>query len=257
MPKTPSLVMYPQARREVWGNDSSGLTADWVYFLTDEICQIVFGLRVGGAFTQIEDGFDVYERNTLWRVLSGVFVAANPETGEVYRLRPGDSLAFRGDVWHHGFAVGSDPVLVLEFTSPPPTRPERRVERKPLPARPRYGTLDGQGREEPAAHVISAETRRWTLEGVEIPTLFGEIVSTSTLTVAELELRAGQRTDRFVRAGAQTLYVLDGVVGVELPDDGTWIEAGPRDGVYLPAQTPHRFQNAGTDPAVLLLQLVA
>ena len=123
MPETALLVTYAQARRGVWGDGSSGLTVDWVYFLTDEVCQIVFGLPVGGAFTQSEDAFDVFERHTVWHVLSGLFVAANPQSGEVYRLRQGDSLAFGGDVWHHGFAAGSDPALVIEFTAPPPTRP--------------------------------------------------------------------------------------------------------------------------------------
>jgi quercetin dioxygenase-like cupin family protein len=240
----------------VWGEGSSGFTVDRVYFLTDEVCQIVFGLPVGGAFTQSEDTFDVYERHTLWRVLAGTFVAANPETGEVHRLRTGDSLAFRGDVWHHGFAAGAEPVLVVEFTAPPPTRTERLVERRALPARPTYGTLDTRAPEAPTARAIPAGDRRWTLEGTTAPALVGEIVSTPTLTVAEIELRSGQRTDCLVRTGAETAYVLDGTVGVELPEVGTWLEAGPRDGVYLPAGTPHRLLNVGAGSASVVFQVV-
>jgi quercetin dioxygenase-like cupin family protein len=144
----------------------------------------------------------------------------------------------------------------MEFTSPPPTRPDRLVERRALPARPAYGTLDIRAPGAPTARVIPADDRRWALEGTTAPALVGEIVAAPTLTVAEIELSSGQRTDRLVRSGAETLYVLDGTVGVELPEAGTWLEAGPRDGVYLPAGTPHRLLNVGAGSASVVFQVV-
>ena len=45
---------------------------------------------------------------------------ANPETGEIVRAEPGESVFFRRDTWHHGFSYGDEPLRVLEFFAPPP-----------------------------------------------------------------------------------------------------------------------------------------
>ena len=54
-------------------------------------------------------------------VLQGTLVLANPETGEVVRAEPADSVFFRRDTWHHGFSYGDDDLRVLEFFAPPPS----------------------------------------------------------------------------------------------------------------------------------------
>ena len=50
----------------------------------------------------------------------GVLVIADPETGEVQRAEAGESVFFRRDTWHHAFALGPEPLRVLELFAPPP-----------------------------------------------------------------------------------------------------------------------------------------
>ncbi len=45
---------------------------------------------------------------------------ADPETGEVQRAEAGESVFFRRDTWHHAFALGPEPLRVLELFAPPP-----------------------------------------------------------------------------------------------------------------------------------------
>ena len=53
-------------------------------------------------------------------MLEGVLVIADPETGEVQRAAAGESVFFRRDTWHHAFALGPEPLRVLELFAPPP-----------------------------------------------------------------------------------------------------------------------------------------
>jgi quercetin dioxygenase-like cupin family protein len=249
---------YAGARRGTWGRGDSGFTLDWVYFLDDDLCQIVFALPPDGRFTQLDDRFDVYERDTVWHVLSGRFIAANPVTGEVHRLSSGDSLAFRGDVWHHGFNGGSEPVHVIEFTAPPPTRHERLLERRALPGTARYDLAAGENRGtgEPTARAIRAAERPAGPSAVNGGLTLAEILDTANLSVGEFELCPGERTDLIERQDPCTLYVLCGSLAIELPSDEAWLEAGSRDGIQLARHVPHRLLNLGPETARGLLQIV-
>src|SRR5205823_4595885 len=56
----------------------------------------------------------------LLHVLQGTLVLANPETGEIVRAEPGESVFFRRDTWHHGYSYGAEELRVLELFAPPP-----------------------------------------------------------------------------------------------------------------------------------------
>ncbi len=260
----PSLLRYSDVPRGVWGTSrESGQTVDWIYADTDEVCQIVFGISVGGWFRQEGEGFDVYERDIVWRVLEGTVVTANAETGEVHRVEAGESLHFKGDVWLQAWNYGAAPALAVEFTAPAKSR-AARVVHKPWPEtqRLRDSALVGrwpEGRQEAAGRATVHHLREhdvlWQLEG-DAPILIGHVVSTPFLTVGEIHLLPGQRSDVRTHEGAMTLYVVSGALGVELPEDSTWLEAEPKDGVYLPPLTSYRLLNTGASPLVALFQLV-
>jgi quercetin dioxygenase-like cupin family protein len=261
----PTLVPYEATMKHVWGDDVSGQTTDWIYISTEEVSQIVFGMPVGGHFGHSDDFKDVYDSDIIWRVLSGVLVVVNPETGEVHRASTDESLFFHGDIWHYGYSYGSEPVRVLEFSAPSAIQSVRHAVKKPPIENPRYTQDELLGRwPEARQEAESASTVRilreddvlWRLEGERKHVLVGHLISTPYLTVGELHLLPGQQSDVFTHAGIKTLYVLDGRLNVQLPSEESWIETDVADGVYLPAETPHRFLNFTTDPVRALFQIV-
>jgi mannose-6-phosphate isomerase-like protein (cupin superfamily) len=254
-PDGPTLVPCEAAERGVWdGGDDAGRTFDWVYADSDDACQIVFSVPPGGRFLHAGDGFDVYERDIVWRVLTGTLAAANPATGEVQLAHAGESLLFAGDVWLAGWNQGSGPATVVELSAPTRSRAPT-VTRRPWPDRPRYA----RGATEAAATVRRLGERDvvWRLEGEAERMLVGHVVSTRHLTVAEALLPPGRRSSAIVRDVTTTIYVLEGALGVELPDEPSWLEANERDSVLLPPSVPHRLVNLTAGPARALLQLVA
>ncbi len=103
-----------------WGDEEAGFVEDWIYVSSQLIHAIVFGLPPGGAFRHSDSFRTVFAADELLHVLQGTLVLANPETGEVVRAEPGESVFFRRDTWHHGFSYGDEPLRVLEFFAPPP-----------------------------------------------------------------------------------------------------------------------------------------
>ena len=93
---------------------------DWIYASTEQVHMLVFGLPPGGAFRHSEDFRTIFAADELLHVLEGVLVIADPETGEVQRAGAGESVFFRRDTWHHAFALGPEPLRVLELFAPPP-----------------------------------------------------------------------------------------------------------------------------------------
>ena len=116
----PALIRRADAIRHVWGDPASGEVYDWIYASTEKIHMLVFGLPPGGGFRHSEDFRTIFAADELLHVLQGVLVIADPETGEVQRVETGESVFFRRDTWHHAFALGAEPVRVLELFAPPP-----------------------------------------------------------------------------------------------------------------------------------------
>ena len=145
----PTVIRAADAVRHTWGDEEAGFVEDWIYVSSQLIHAIVFGLPPGGEFRHSDSFRTVFAADELLHVLQGTLVLANPETGEVVRAEPGESVFFRRDTWHHGFSYGDEPLRVLEFFAPPPatgtsgayarTRPyleesvyaERRCRRQP------------------------------------------------------------------------------------------------------------------------------
>jgi quercetin dioxygenase-like cupin family protein len=261
----PTLVPYERTMKHVWGDDVSGQTTDWVYVSTEEVSQIVFGMPVGGHFGHSEEYKDVYDSDIVWRVLAGVLVVLNPETGEVHMARAGQALFFHGDIWHYGYSYGHEPVRVLEFSAPSAIQSVRHAVKKPPIERPifardellgRWPEARSQAESDATVRLLTDDDMLWRLEGERGHVLVGHLISTRYLTVGQLHLLPGQQSDVLRHEGTKTLYVLDGTLHVQLPDAESWLEARAQDGVYLPARTPHRVLNFGTGPCSALFQVV-
>jgi quercetin dioxygenase-like cupin family protein len=196
-----------------------------------------------------------------------MLVIANPGTGEVQRLEPGEAAFFRRDTWHHAFNYSTEPLRVLEFFAPPPSQGTSGAYARAQPyldlAGSRYARDGWLGRWPAAAaeeatsrtiHPIRAGDVLWHLLGRERPLLVGLLVSTEHLTVGRIDLLPGQRSEVECHGGDEAIYVLSGTVHIRpLGESGPgWLELSRRDGCYLPAGTPHQYYNIGGEPASLL-----
>jgi quercetin dioxygenase-like cupin family protein len=248
----PTAILRDDAVHHTWGDEEAGFVEDWIYVSSGLLHAIVFGLPPGGAFRHSEAYRTIFAADEVLYVLQGTFAAANPETGEVYRLEPGDSLFFRRDTWHHGFSYGSEDLRVLEFFAPPPSTgssgPYART--KAYLAESRYtddtmlGRLPGAGRGRETMRVVRPADVSWRLEG---DALVGLLASTEHLTAGTLRLLPGGTTGRASHGGDELLYVVVGRVSVRA-DEQTF-ELGPGDAAYLPEGAVHEVVGAGDGPA--------
>ena len=265
----PSAIPYTSVTRHLWGDETSGEVADWTYVSSERIHQIVFGLPPGGAFRHSQGYRTVFAADEILYVLSGVMVIADPETGEVHRVLPGEAAFFRRDTWHHVFNMSTDQLRVLEMFAPPPaagtsgayaqTRPyldSVRYDRPELTGR--WPMAAQEARASDAIMVIREADLMWRIQGARQQALLGVLASTEHLTVAMLELQPGCSSDLEVHGGDESLYVLDGTLNVHIANGHgpRWSELTPRDGFYIPMGTSHRYCNY-TDRAVRAMIAVA
>lgn len=258
----PTPIRYESVTRHLWGDEASGQVADWIYVSNNKIHQIIFGMPVGGAFRHSDSYRTIFAADQVYFVLNGVLVLANPQTGEVQRAHPGEAIFFRRDTWHHGFNYGSEPLRVLEFFAPPPLQgtsgayartKENLTEYKyaqdrllgnwnPLAPRPAESA--------PTLRVLRAEDVFWRMEGKTHQVLVGILASTEHLTVGQVQLLPGQRSDAETHRGDEGLYVLEGTLNIHLPQhEGTkWYELKPGDGFYVPEGVPHSYHNIVGQP---------
>jgi quercetin dioxygenase-like cupin family protein len=257
----PAHIPYAGVTRHLWGDAESGEVADWIYVSSDKIHQLVFGLPIGGAFRHSEAYRTVFAADELLYVLSGEMVIANPETGEVHRVRAGQSATFGRDTWHHAFAYGTAPLRVLELFAPPPSQGTSGAyaRTKPYLQTPRYAQDAWLGRwpaaraEARQAHtirVVREEDVLWRLEGQERPVLVGLLLSTEQLTAGLVHLLPGQHSEPRAHCGDEGLYLQAGSLHIRLPEhEGQrWFELQAGDGFYIPAGVPHQYYNISDRP---------
>lgn len=260
----PTAIPYATVTRHLWGDEASGLVADWIYVSSGMIHQLVFGLAPGGSFRHSDAFRTIFAADVVYVVLSGELLLANPETGEVQRARPGEACFFRRDTWHHAWNRSADPLRVLEFFAPPPAKGTSGsyAQTKPNLTAPRYERNDLLGRWPMAKdtaragesiRVVRESDLLWRLEGSESPTPVALLVATEHLTVGRIELLPGQHSDWQTHGGDEGLYVRDGAVHLRTAGEPgpCWFELGAGDGGYVPKGTPHQYRNLGSDPATL------
>jgi len=247
----PTPIRAADAVRHVWGDEESGLVDDWIYVSSERIHAIVFGLAPGEAFRHSDSFRTVFAADELLHVLQGTLVLANPETGEVVRAEPGESVFFRRDTWHHGFSYGADDLRVLEFFAPPPSTGSSGAyaRTRPYLAGSVYADDRALGRsvgpaETPSFRLLGPGDATWRLDtGV----LAGLLLSTEHLTVATLRALPGGSSADESHAGDEFLYVTTGQLRVVAGDVAASL--GPGDGFYVPAGIPHRYEVSGPEIA--------
>lgn len=241
----------------LWGDDEAGWVNDWVYVSSERLYQIVLSMPPGASFRHSERNRTIFGADEVYLVLTGSFALANPETGEILRLKAGQAAWFGPDTWHHGFVLGDAEATVLEFFAPPPAAGMSQDYARTKPYLPtwRYTTdapaPDGASPERSEAATlrrIRPEETLWRLEGDEAELLVGIWLSTARLTVGAGELLPDRQTDERRHGGDLGLYVREGCLTVVLPrDEGERVHhLAPGDGYFVPQGTAYRLANLAT-----------
>jgi len=261
----PTAIPFELATRHLWGDAGSGEVLDWIYVSSSKIHQLVFGLPAGGRFRHSDAHRTIFAADEIYYVLSGELGLANPETGEVQRVRAGEAAFFRRDTWHHGFNCGTDALRVLEFFAPPPstgsssayakTKPNLTSNRYTQDALLGRWPMDRAQIEREACFTMLRDADvLWRMEGRDNPMMVGLLVATEHLTVGKITLLPGQVSDIETHGGDESLYVLDGVLTLSVAEAGSapWHELKAGDGFYLPQGTAHQYRNLSERPVSLL-----
>ena len=250
----PALIRRVDVTRHIWGDPEAGEVFDWIYASTERVHMLVFGLAPGGGFRHSDAFRTVFAADELLFVLEGTLVLADPETGEVQRAEAGESVFFRRDTWHHAFALGPEPLRVLELFAPPPAAGASSAYAREQPylerSRLRYADDARLGGWPPAAppavklRVLRAGDVLWRRD---LGALVGILVSTEHLTVAMVELGPGEVAAAHEHGGDEVLMALDGPLWVRAWFDGALrvFELEPEDACYLPAGSLHEYRNPG------------
>ena len=244
----PTVIRASDAVRHTWGDEEAGFVEDWIYVSSELIHAIVFGLPPGGAFRHSESFRTVFAADELLHVLQGMLVLANPESGEVVRAEPGESVFFRRDTWHHGLSYGDDPLRVLEFFAPPPATGTSGAYAQTRPyleesVYARDGVVGNLVDGAPGTSSMRVLRRADSVWRLDRDVLVGLLVSTEHLTVGTLTVPAGHTSLLETHDGEELLYATRGEVRVEAGE----VEATllPGDAFLVPSGTPHRYGATG------------
>jgi quercetin dioxygenase-like cupin family protein len=247
----PTLIRRSDVTRHVWGDAESGEVLDWIYASTERIHMLVFGLPPGGAFRHSDAYRTVFAADELLYVLEGTLVLADPEHGEVQRVAAGQSVLFRRDTWHHAFALGPDPLRVLELFAPPPAAgaSSAYAREQPYLETSRYADDAVLGHWPPSSpparrfRVLRPDDVLWRRD---VGVLCGILASTEHLTAARLEIGPGERSTPHAHGGDAVVLALDPGLWVRawFGDAAHVFELGPEDACFLPAGSRHEYRNA-------------
>jgi len=225
---------------------------DWIYASTDKVHMLLFGVPPGGGFRHSPDFRTIFAADEVLHVLEGTMVIADPETGEVQRVGTGESVFFRRDTWHHAFALGPEPLRVLELFAPPPAtgassayaRAQPYLEASRYADDARLGHWPPDAPADARLRVVRAGD---VLYRRDLGVLCGVLASTEHLTVATLELGRGEVAAPHAHGGDEVLMALDRPLWVRAWHDGgvRVFELEPRDACYLPAGSVHEYRNPG------------
>ncbi|MFN8486665.1 MAG: cupin domain-containing protein [Caldilineaceae bacterium] len=262
----PTHLAYASVTRHLWGDPEAGEVADWIYVSSDKIHQLLFGMPPGGVFRHSAEFRTIFAADEIYYVLSGIMVIANPATGEVHRVNPGEAAFFRRDTWHHAFNYSRETLRVLEFFAPPPSQGTSGAYAKTKPNLTvskytqdellgRWPMERAQIEQSDSFRIVRDADLRWRMEGKpgnEI--LVGLLCATEHLTVGKLYLQPGQHSDVQLHGGDESLYLLEGTLNLWCPEkDGQrWFELQPQDGFYIPAGAPHQYYNYTDKPVTLI-----
>ncbi|WP_298331828.1 cupin domain-containing protein [Haloactinopolyspora sp.] len=253
---TATRIAGTEAAAHLWGDAPSGFVSDRVYTSSDTLHVLEYTLRPGGRFVHSATNPTVFAADVLYIVLEGTLWIADPEHGEVRRVPAGTSVLFHRDTWHHAFNPGTEPVRVLEYFAPPPSRgtASTYARRQPLLETTTYHDTRWARRWPAAAaereavsklHVIGEDDYLWTVVDDHAQHVEGIAVDTEHLTVRHGQIGPGHVSEELTVDDESLLFVTSGVVHAQLPDapesERAWWRLEPRDALFLPAGTTYRL----------------
>lgn len=258
----PEVVTPESVTRHLWGDDASGFVGDEVLLSTETLHALIFTLAPGGSFGHSPNNRTVFAADEVYRVLEGTIAVIDPSSGQVVRASEGDTVFFRRDTWHHGMNVGTGPVRVLEFFSPPPATGASSAYAKTVPYLER--TLHAEdsllgswpmSRQEVQAKdsllLIEERDFRWRLEpGLQV----GLICSTEHLTVVDVTILPGMSSAPRQHDGDALVHVTSGEVHVHTPDaeSASWWRVRTGDSMVVPEGFAYRLVNQSGAPARMI-----
>ena len=261
----PTHIPYQAVTRHLWGDEEAGEVADWIYVSSDKIHQLIFGLSPGRSFRHSDAFRTIFGADEVLYVLSGLMILANPETGEVHRVQPGEAAFFRRDTWHHAFNYSAEPLRVLEYFAPPPAQGTSGAYARTKPNLTdvkytqdhllgQWPMTQAQIQADFTIQVLRESDLLWRLEGEKQQVLTGLLAATEHFTVGKIYLLPGQQSDIQIHGGDESLYLLEGTLNLRLPENEgqRWFELNPQDGFYIPQDTPHQYYNISNQPVTLI-----
>lgn len=240
----PTVIRGADAVTHTWGDPEAGLVEDWIYVSSQLIHVIVFGMEPDGAFRHSDSFRTVFAADELLYVLQGTLVLANPETGDVVRAEPGESVFFRRDTWHHGFSFGDEPLRVLEFFAPPPATGTSGAYAQTRPyleesVYARGGVIGELAADRPAPGSLHVLRDADAVHRLDRDVLVSLLVSTEHLTVGTLTVPVGGASLEETHDGEELVYATRGSLRVEA--GGVEAELEPGDAFFVPRGVPHRY----------------
>jgi mannose-6-phosphate isomerase-like protein (cupin superfamily) len=259
----PVVVRYADLERRTWGDEEAGRLSDWFYADNVRLNLNIVGMAPGGAALHSEANPSIFGADELFYVLEGKMIQANPVTGEVLVINPGEATFFRKDTWHHQWNYSNRQLRMLEFFQPSPKTgtggrygrtkdnivPPYRHGRDDLLGR--WPMARGEAAVEQTMWVIRDETMLWRMEGGvrgrEL--LVGIMASTEHMTVGKIEFLGGQRSCEYSHQGDKVVFVEAGNLHIEFPETRQWVELTAWDGCRIPEGTRHSFYNMSHEPS--------
>jgi len=247
--EAPTALRADEVVRHTWGDPDAGFVEDWIYVSSQLIHTIVFGMPPGGRFTHSESFRTIFAADELLYVLQGTLVLANPETGEIVRAEPGESVFFRRDTWHHGFSYGDEPLRVLEFFAPPPATGTSGAYALQQP----YLELSTYSDDALLGALVPPRTgsggsftvlrREHAVNRLDTGILVSLLASTEHLTVGTLTIPVGGESVAESHGGEELLYTLRGSLHVSA--GGLEATLAPGDGFLIPSGVEHSYAARG------------
>jgi quercetin dioxygenase-like cupin family protein len=257
------VVRYSDLERRTWGDEEAGRLPDWFYADSVRLNLNIVGMAPNGAVLHSDRNRSFFGADELFYVLEGKMVQANPVTGEVLVIKPGEAAFFRKDTWHHQWNYSDHQLRMLEFFQPSPkngtggayARAHDNLER-PY----KHGRDELLGRWPMAAEDIAKDQTMWAIREAGIlwrlegsvrgrEVLVGILASTEHMTVGKVEFLSGQRSSEFVHQGDKVVFVAEGNLHIEFPESRRWVELNAWDGCRIPEGTRHSFYNMSHKPA--------
>jgi len=167
----PVVVRYADLERRTWGDEEAGRLSDWFYADNMRLNLNIVGMAPNGAALHSEQNRSIFGADELFYVLEGKMVQANPVTGEVMVIRPGEATFFRKDTWHHQWNYSNHQLRMLEFFQPPPkagTGGRYAREKENIEPPFRHGRDDLLGQWPMARADAAGEQTMWVIREDEI-----------------------------------------------------------------------------------------